>query len=274
MTRRYYICINLIFLAIIPSWLVALASQTRFDVDARWILSENALPNSLFLLASAVVLYLIGFALLRKFVTNNKDSALLLASYNILYGTSSLFEAAGNYLEFARNFNQALENVVFVMIAWAMLFFLLFLQEIFTGSFSSRKHKISHAVIALLVGIGVASMILDSLYIIPGVFNYFGFALLGVTMIILCTWLLVAASKLVRKTGERNARIGLLMIGLSGAFLIAVVLCIALKALTQLPALDALIPVLVFSASIITYMGYVHPSRVQSQRANEKKEWE
>ncbi|MBN2153337.1 MAG: hypothetical protein JW839_17925 [Candidatus Lokiarchaeota archaeon] len=274
MVRRYYLAINLLFLAIVPSWLVVAASTTGFDVGARWSMSDNAVSNSVFLLASTFVLFLIGSILLKKFSTNGKDSALLLASYNILYGTGSLLEAAGNYLDFARVFNQALENLVFVIVSWTMLFFFLFLQDIFTGSFSSKQHKSSHVAMASLVAIGAASMVFDSFYLIPSVFNYVGFGLLGVTMITLCTWLLVAASKLVKKTGERNARIGLMMIGLSGGILIAVILCIALKALINVPALDALIPVFVFSASIVTYMGYVYPSRARSQRAGEGKEGE
>nr|MDO8113545.1 hypothetical protein [Candidatus Sigynarchaeota archaeon] len=262
MARRYYLTINIMYLITIPVWLLIAASFTGFDTGLTWSLSGNAISNSLFLFASSAILLIIGFALLRKFMGNKKDSALLLSTYNLLYGSSSFLEGLGNYMDFHPALNQSVENLTFILVSWAVIFFFLFLQDVFTSSFSNEKHLRSHVFFGIMIVLGDVLLILDGLGFGMNIFSYSGYAIFAIALIILCVWQMVAAFKLVKKSSEQKVRVGLVMIGLSGLLYIFVVVAIALKAIVSgIDYIDVIIPILVFTASIVTYMGYVYPSR-------------
>ena len=81
--------INLIFIIGIPLWLIAVAATVNFDTGFEFGIRDvfglqNEFINFMFFSIAAAVLIVIGMQLLRKLKRNKKNSALLLATYNII----------------------------------------------------------------------------------------------------------------------------------------------------------------------------------------------
>ena len=251
----------MIYLVSIPTWLILQAAGMNFDLEFMWENSPNAFLNSPFLFVSSAILLIIGIVLLKKYFKNKKDSALLLACYNIIYGFSSFLEGVGNFYAYGSRYDQVSENLIFILVAWAVVFFFLFLQEIFTGSFAYKDHKLTHKIfLSLLVaGVILTMMVLPSRDL--DIIHQLGVGILAITLIILSIWQMKAAFHLVKRADEPNVKRGLQMIGISGLCLIAVIVLIVLKMLVEF--VDPLIPIFVFSASIFSYLGYVQPSKAK-----------
>lgn len=256
--NRYYLIINVSIAGGVAAWLLAAAALVSFEPGFEWKYRDNAIPNFIFLLATAVVLCAVGFVLLRRHVRHGKDSALLLATFNILLAATSFLEGSGNFYRFTTIFNDTVENLVFVLFAWSLIFLLLFLQDVFTGSFKFADHRASHASFVVMAATGIVALALDGLGVRVPALTFAGYACLGVAFLVLTCWQAVAAFRLVGKASEPTARAGLVMIGSSGLLLIVMVVLVVAKSFIDL---DLVIPLVAFAASLVGYLGYVHPSR-------------
>lgn len=266
MKRAYFKIINLVYGIAIPAWLLICAGALEFDVGFKWKLSENVIPNVTFLSIAIAIETIVFIRLFSRFKKHGKDSALLLASFNALVITQNLLETFGNFTGFHEIFGQANENLIFILVGWSLIFFLLFVQDIFTGGFSFKKHKHTHlifsSIIVVLTGFLMVSPFMPAYPSLEVIMNI-GFGLMGALIITLAIWLLIATNKLAKKAGDQVTRIGLRMIGSSGVLYIAILISVGLKSLAESisTVLDIITPILIMATSIVTYLGYVFPSK-------------
>ena len=139
-----------------------------------------------------------------------------------------------------------------------MIFYYLFLQDVFTGTYSREKHKRTHVIFgALLVATQFFFVGLPGL-VDPAITDVLAYIPMMVLIVSLGIWQLRVASKLKKKTSEKRARIGISMIGNSAIFYLLIIVVVGLKKAWFY--LDLGLSILLFLWSIVTYMGYVYPS--------------
>ena len=160
-------------------------------------------------------------------------------------------------------------HVEFVLLGWGFIFFCLFLQEIFTGSFKFKDHRGVDIILLCLLGFGISGFLIDSFKVATETFRIASFASLGIAILLLSLWEVIGASRLIRKTSEdRNTRVGLWMIALSGLVFVALIGAILANTLEN-QTLNTPIRILMFAASLLVYMGYIYPSRQKKVKKNE-----
>lgn len=275
MKWKFYHIINFCYIIAIPTWWFALSAsmgfETGFEFGQRDEFNlDNEFWNLAFFFLAAVVLTIIGLVLIKKYSKNRKSSALYLGTYNLVFAVASGYEAMRKFILFNEQFDAAREVTTFVLISWALIYYMLFMQEIFRGNSKFENHKKSQGALLLLV---IASDFILFLY--PFIFTgkkaadwdigelpkYIAFGILGVTVIILSVWQIRASFRLVQRSKDPDTRIGITMIGVSAIVYLAVIASIILK--ESVVIFDAVLPLLVFVVSITTYLGYVYPSRKQ-----------
>ncbi|MBD3186967.1 hypothetical protein GF325_09085 [Candidatus Bathyarchaeota archaeon] len=273
MKNRYHRIILLLYAIAIPSWLFILAAVMEFDIGFKFGMRDvfglkNEVFNFVFYAIAAGVLLVIGTLLFKKYRSNHKPAALLLSTYNFLLAIASGYESMRKFILFHDRFDAAREVLTFIVMSCAIIYFFLFMQEIFTGSFKFDDHRKTHAIFFSAIIIGDIFLALwpfvftgkeAASFDISELPKYIGFGFIGVTIIVLCLWQVRAAFLLVKKSDNTRVQTGLKMMGLSAIAHLSIIASIIIK--EELVIFDAILPILVFTASILTYMGYVYPSR-------------
>ncbi|MBN2153533.1 MAG: hypothetical protein JW839_18910 [Candidatus Lokiarchaeota archaeon] len=269
MERKYFWIINSIYIVLIPAWLVLKSASLGFDVGFSWEIQPDMLDkvsvelvvvNSIILLSSSAVLVVIGLNLVGKFLTNKKDAPLLLGTMNLVLGGGLAWDGIRKYTTFASDeFRNAGEAVIFVLLSWAIIMLLLFLQDIFTGSFKHENHQLSQIVFAVLNALAVFFLMGWPAFIPLDVSTITGYAFLIATIIPLSVWQLRATYALVKGTKDKRTRQGLSMIGYSAIFYLSVLATVAFKKLWF--PLDLLLSLLLLGMSVTMYLGFIRPSR-------------
>ncbi|MFX0102048.1 MAG: hypothetical protein ACFFCS_20955 [Candidatus Hodarchaeota archaeon] len=264
MAKKYFIIINLLFIIAIPIWWFSLAAVMNFDIGFKFgphddLELGNVYSNLIFFGSAGVVLIIIGIHLLSKYNKNKKDSALILGTYNLILGCAACYESIRKFIDFTRKFDTAREDLTFVLMSWAVIFFFLFLQEILRGNFKFENHRVTHtSFIIIMVTVNFFVMLWPFYYEFE-VIKYIGVATLGITVVVLSIWQIRSALRLRKKSSEKVVKQGLAMIALSGVFYIVAVITLALIEVD--PIFDMIVPMVILVLAIVTYMGYVFPSK-------------
>ncbi|HME53793.1 MAG TPA: hypothetical protein VKM55_16315 [Candidatus Lokiarchaeia archaeon] len=260
MQRLYFLSINLIFATLIGIWYTLSLFVSNFQPAIKWAPDPNIVAT-IFIIIACVIIFFVTIRLIKKFLETKKDSTLLLATFNITLSLSLIFELIRHLFTFisVHVISSFVYGIIFLFLAWGFLFFLLFLQDIFTGTFSFKKHKITDIIFLGLIGFGISGFILDSFNLVSQSYTIPSFAALGITILLFCLWEVIGASRLIKKVkNDKTARIGLIMIALSGLVFIALVVAILVNIYIDL---SIFIRILMATATLLLYMGYVYPSR-------------
>ncbi len=269
MERKYYLFINLAYLVLFPAWLVLKAASLGFDVGFSWEIQADMLEkvsvevvvtNSILLLSASVVCSIIGLSLLGRFLSNRKDAPLLLGTMNFVLSGMLAWDGIRKYTTFAsEEYRNAAEAVTFVFLSWAIFMLLLFLQDIFTGSFKFKNHSLTQAIFAGLNACAVFFMMGWPSLMPLVVSTYVGYLFLIIIIVPLGIWQFRATYKLVNGTKDARTRRGLSMIGYSAIFYLLCVGTVAFKKL-YFP-LDLLLSILLLGMSVVMYLGFIQPSK-------------
>ncbi len=263
--RAYVTLLNVAYLGTIIAWFLVVFMTLDWNItfvvdffNDQW----EPVKNTLFFIAGAVFIVM-SAKLFKKFQVNKKQSALLLAIFNLAICASNVIEGFGNTLLFDDLLDSTLQNLTYVTFTWAIGFLFLFLQEIFAGSFLDRKNLASQVLFFSLMGTAVALLVLSVLLSLPGAFTFVAMGVVMLVTIILSVWQFSAGLRLRNKAEDRGTRQGLLMISISGMFTISLLVFILFKALHFPPGFDFdyLIPPMAVAISITMYLGYINPSR-------------
>jgi hypothetical protein len=269
MVRKYYLVINLVYLALLPTWLVLKATSLGFDVGFSWDIQPDLLMfvsreivavNSTLLLAAAVVCFIIGSNLVGKFLSKKKDAPLLLGTMNIVLSGMLAWDGVRKYTTFTSEvFRNAVEAVTFIFLSWAIFMLFLFLQDIFTSTFKFKDHARSQTAFAVLNACAVFFLMGWPLLMPLVASTYTAYGFLIAVIIPLCIWQFRATYKLVKGTEDQLAKRGLSMIGYSAIFYLLALGTVAFKKL-YFP-LDLLLSVLLLCMSVFMYLGFINPSK-------------
>lgn len=259
--------VNVIFLVLIPAWLLAKAASLGFETGFSWapqpetfVSVEFTVANMVMLFVSSAVLVFIGITLLARHLKNRKDTPYFLGMFNVILGAGLGYDGIRKVMAFTDEvFRNAIEALTFMFLAWSIVFFFLFLQDILTGSTSFQEHKQVQLAFTVLVACSVFFFMgwPAMLPVVASTFVAYGFLI--AIIIPLGWWQIRSGWKLVKKTSEPRARLGLSMITFSAVFYLAIIATIAFKKLFF--PLDLLLSILLLALSVATYMGYVYPSR-------------
>ncbi len=269
MERKYYLAINLVYLILFPLWLVLKVASLGSDIGFSWGIQPDMLEkvsveivvvNSILLFSASVVCFVIGLSLLSKFLSNKKDAPLLLGTMNFVLSGMLAWDGIRKYTTFTSEvYRNAAEAVTFVFLSWAIFMLLLFLQDIFTGSFKFKDHARSQTVFAVLNACAVFFMMGWPSMMPLVVSTYVGYGFLIANIIPLGVWQIRATYKLVKGTKDERTRRGLSMIGYSAIFYLLSLGTVAFKKL-YFP-LDLLLSILLLAMSVVMYLGFIQPSK-------------
>ncbi|MHA1684316.1 MAG: hypothetical protein ACTSUE_25490 [Promethearchaeota archaeon] len=255
--------INSIIIAGIISWFTIIMVLIGGNPEFAWELGFDRAVKFTFLMVSALILGLIGLKLFFKYRQGHRLSTFYLGSYNLIYCVGSVFEAMGNLMNFGYLLNDATDTIVYIMMMWAVIFFFLFLQEIFSGTSTIQEQKKMR--ILFMVFSIVSLLFLFSSPFTARLFSAIGTGIMVILFLLVYTWQISAASKLVKKADDDVMKAGLKMIALSGVIFIALILMVIVKSFVSNPVIEKMldigIPVAVLVSAIVTYMGYIYPSR-------------
>ena len=271
MQRLYYIIINVIFASTIVIWYALTLYSASFQTGMNLGPDPN-IAATIFIIIACVIIFFVTFRLFKKFLETEKDSTLLLATFNAALSVSLIFELVRHVFTFisVHVMSSFVYGIIFLFLAWGFLFFLLFLQDIFTGTFSFKKHKIADIIFLSLIGFGISGFILDSFDLVTQAYTIPSFATLGITILLFCLWEVIGASRLIKKAqNDKTARIGLIMIALSGLVFIALDLAILVNIYVDI---SIFIRILMATATLLLYMGYIYPSRQKKLESKETEE--
>jgi hypothetical protein len=252
------------------------AVSLGFDLGFSWgiqpdmldkVSMEIVVTNSILLFSSSAVCFVIGSSLLAKFLSNRKDAPLLLGTMNFVLSGMLGWDGIRKYTTFASEVNpnaaevyrNAAEAITFVFLSWAIFMLLLFLQDIFTGSFKFKDHARSQTIFAVLNACAVFFMMGWPSLMPVVVSTYIGYGFLIAIIIPLGVWQFRATYKLVKGTKDERTRRGLSMIGYSAIFYLCSVGTVAFKKL-YFP-LDLLLSILLLGMSVVMYLGFIQPSK-------------
>jgi len=267
MLKRYFIIINLIYAIMIPLWLITTAAVLNFELGFSWkpqedifISIEYVLINMIFLFTSSILLSIIGVILLRKHLENKKEAPLLLGTYNLIASAGLFIEGIRKYTNITEElFRVAVEAMIFIFVSWAFIYLFLFLQEIFTGDFSNKKHLKSHLIFGIILSIGDMFFMGVPQIISPSITLIIAYVFLFLLIMPTSVWQMRASYRLTKKSSEKRVKRGILMIGFSALFYFMIFIAVPLKKL--LFSLDIVLSILIFGLSLTTYLGYIYPSR-------------
>ncbi len=260
--------VNAIFIALLPSWLIIKAAALGFDLGFSWapqpdlfVSFEFTYLNMAILFMSAFWMAVIGMMLLKKFKERKKDMPLLLAMFNLVLAGGFAWDGIRKYTTYNEIYRNAVEAIVFVCLAWALVFFIGFLQDVFTGSYAFKDHK--KADIACIV------LIATSVFFFMGwpdlmpliVSTYIAYLVILAVIAPLGAWQIRTTFKLAKRTEDKRSRIGISMIGYSAIFYLSIIAIIAFKKLFF--PLDLLLSIFILMLSVATYLGFIYPSRKQ-----------
>lgn len=270
MNRKYFIIINVVFAIALPAFIISKAAGVEWQVGFSWepqIMDYGyafVIANLIILIAAGVILIMIGAALLKRHKENQKESPLLLGMFNIVIGGGFIFDGIRKHTSFASDsFRNGIEGIVFIALSWALIFFYLFLQDIFSGDFSWKRHSKSHVFYIAVIATSLVFFHGMHPYVDLELTTIIGFVLQLLVIIPLGAWQLRASYKLAGKTQDKASRQGIIMIGLSAIFYLSILAIVALKKV--LFTLDIIMSALVLGLSIVTYLGYMHPSRAKKK---------
>nr|MDO8087271.1 hypothetical protein [Candidatus Sigynarchaeum springense] len=273
MERKYYWIINMIYVILIPAWLVLKAASLGFDVGFSWQMEADMLEkvsvefvviNSILLLSASVVLFVIGLHLVGKFLSNKKDAPLLLATMNIVLAGGFAWDGIRKYTTFSSEvYRNAGEAVIFVFLSWVIFMLLLFLQEIFTGTLKFEDHVRSQTIFTVLNACAVFFFMGWPALMPVLVSTYIAYCLLIAVIIPLGIWQFRATYSLVKRTTDKLSRRGLAMIGYSAIFYLSALGTVAFKKL-YFP-LDLLLSILLLGMSVMMYLGFIRPSKAAAR---------
>nr|MDO8108799.1 hypothetical protein [Candidatus Sigynarchaeota archaeon] len=267
MVRRYFLIINALYLITFPAWLVIKAASVGFDLGFSWqpqpdlfVSMEFTITNMVLLFTASAVLFIIGTRLLKKFILNKKDAPLLLAMFNFVLAGGLAWDGIRKYTTFTSpEFRNAVEGIIFVSVAWALVLLYLFLQDIFMGSFKFKDHVKWHTVFIILDACTVFFFLGWPALMPLLVSTYMAYFFMAALIIPLCAWQIRATYRLVKRTDDKQTKRGLSMIGYSAIFYLLALGTVAFKKL-YFP-LDLLLSISLLSASVVMYLGFVQPSK-------------
>jgi hypothetical protein len=269
MARKYYRIINLIYIVLLPTWLVLKATSLGFDIGFTWDIQPDLLVNvsrefvavnSTLLLSAAVVCFIIGSSLVHKSLSNKKDAPLLLGTMNLVLSGMLGWDGIRKYTTFTSEaFRNAAEAVTFIFLSWAIFMLFLFLQDIFTSTFKFKDHARSQTVFAGLNGCAVFFFMGWPALMPLVVSTYAAYGFLISIIIPLNVWQVRATYKLVKGTEDARTRRGLSMIGYSAIFYLLALGTVAFKKLWF--PLDLLLSVFLLGMSVFMYLGFINPSK-------------
>ncbi|MHA1716790.1 MAG: hypothetical protein ACTSXP_14190 [Promethearchaeota archaeon] len=254
--------INVVFIAAIIFWITLLLYFEDWMIpEYQWesFAKKWELEKDLLFLATGIIFISIGLILLGRYVKYKKSSALLLSIYNLLYGSSSLIEFFGNIINSTDLTNNTLQNMTFFTFGWATLFFYLFLQELFGDSFIHKKHNRTHVVVFGITGFSAVTSVVSSFIDIGAVFVLS----LGISIFLilfLALSLMITTLKLRKKADDKVSKDGLLMIALSGLFMMLLIISFVLKALGVSEIFHVIVPACANAWTIFLYLGFIYPS--------------
>ncbi|MEX2681781.1 MAG: hypothetical protein Q6373_009275 [Candidatus Sigynarchaeota archaeon] len=273
MERRYYWIINVMYIVLFPTWLLLKAASLGFDVGFSWQMEADMLAkvpaefvviNSILLFSAAAVLLIIGLSLLGKFLSNKKDTPLLLATMNIVLAGGLTWDGIRKYTTFTSEvFRNAVEAVIFIFLSWTIIMLFLFLQEIFTGTLKFKDHAISQTIFAVLNACAVFFFMGWPALMPVLVSTYVAYFFMIAIIIPLGTWQFRATYALVKRTTDKWAKRGLSMIGYSAIFYLSALGTVAFKKV-YFP-LDLLLSILLLCMSVMMYFGFVRPSKAAAK---------
>ncbi|NMC04040.1 MAG: hypothetical protein GYA24_02450, partial [Candidatus Lokiarchaeota archaeon] len=228
MEKRYYAILNLVYIILIPAWLVLKAASLGFDTGFAWGIQPDLLAmvpaeivaiNSILLFAAAVVCIVIGINLIGKYMAKKKDAPLLLGTMNLVLATMLAWDGIRKYTTFTNETSRnAAEALTFVFLSWAIFMLLLFLQDIFTGSFKFKDHARSQTIFVILNACAVFFFMGWPSMMPLIVSTYMAYFFMIAVIIPLNVWQFRATYKLTKRTEDPVTRRGLAMMGYSAIF--------------------------------------------------------
>ena len=269
--KRYVLVINVIYIVLIPIWVLLLGALYNFNIGFSWgpqpelFVSESfTILNMVFLFLSAVTLLGIGILLLSRYIKRRKDALLLLGMANIIISFGLFFDGVRKYMTITVwPYRNMVEIMALFVIAWGMIFYYLFLQEIFNGNHDFKAHRRSHIIyITLTIATNLFFIGFPEL-VDPFITNIFAYIPMLILIIALGSWQISAAMRLVKKTNDKRARIGIIMIGYSAIFYLAIIAVVGLKKIIF--ELDVLLSILLFAWSVVNYIGFIYPSKKKEE---------
>nr|MDO8116378.1 hypothetical protein [Candidatus Sigynarchaeota archaeon] len=266
MEKRFFWMVNAIFITLLPAWLIIKAATLGFDLGFSWapqpdlfVSYEFTYLNMAILFTSAFWMAIIGLMLLKRYRERKKDMPLLLAMFNLVLAGGFAWDGIRKYTTYNDIYRNAVEAIVFVCLAWALVFFFLFLQDVFTGSYAFKDHKRADITCIILISTSVF-FFLGWPDLMPLVVStYMAYAVILAIIVPLGAWQIRTAFRLAKKTEDQRSRIGISMIGYSAIFYLAIIAIIAFKKLFF--PLDLLLSIFILALSVATYMGFIYPSR-------------
>nr|MDO8116046.1 hypothetical protein [Candidatus Sigynarchaeota archaeon] len=270
--RVYITLINVFYAGAIIAWLLAVFIMLNWNITLYVDFFNDAwepVKNMLFFIAGGIFIFM-SIKLLVRYKNNKKLSALLLAIFNLGICGSNVIEGFGNSLRFADLLDATLQNLTYVSFTWGIAFLFLFLQEILAGSFLDRKNLGSQLFFFSMMAAAVVMLVTSVMLSLPGAFTFVAMGLVMLVTVILSVWQIRAGFKLRRKTEDRNAKNGLMMIGMSGILILFLLFFILFKAINVMPGFefDYLIPPMAVAISVAMYLGYINPSKASPPRSS------
>jgi len=265
--KKWFLILNTCYISGIVIWLISICFSISWQIDFAWNFVGNKIVNLFLMAISGIVMIFISSKLLSKYFEGKKLAPLLLGCFNLIYSISIIIEAFGNIAHYGL-LNTGIERLIYVLINYALVFFFLFLQEIFSGSIKREKHAASQNFFIILSSLGFFLIAISVFPEIPTIVDTLGLVILLFLFMIVNIWQIRSSSLLIKKTDEERIKKGLRMIAISGVMYISILVMIGIKSATEEESLyvifDILVPVLVLCTSIVTYMGIIMPSRKQS----------